>query len=217
MYGSADIYSELKEDIQFLAIKPGTKMVEAELSKQFGVSRTPVREALKRLNEEELIEIYPQRGTYVSQIDAGRVKEMAYMRHIIEKEVLTELCRKKAKVRTAVEENLLMMRLAIKNHDCKSYIQQDNQFHRTLFGCQGHEVMWDTVSSYLIQYSRILILELDLEDHLERSLESHEAIVDCIESGREEELMKILEEHHDYRMTESDRTIMSRYPEYFLS
>ena len=60
-----DIYGILKEKIQFLEMKPGERIIEAELSEQYGVSRTPVREALKRLEEEGFVDIYPQRGTYV--------------------------------------------------------------------------------------------------------------------------------------------------------
>ena len=83
----ADIYGVLKEKIQFLEMKPGERIVEADLSAEYGVSRTPVREALKRLEEEGFVSIYPQRGTYVSLIDMKLVKEMAYMRHILENEI----------------------------------------------------------------------------------------------------------------------------------
>ena len=217
MQGNDGIYEELKESILFLEIKPGSRIVEAEISKKFGVSRTPVREALRQLKDENLVEIYPQRGTYVTHIDLDTVKEMAYMRHIIEKNILMNLCRNKYPVRKIVEKYLLMMRLAFKNHDCRSYIVQDMKFHRSLFECGKHQRIWDSIAPSIAQYYRILYLNLELPDHLEQSLESHYAIVDCIEKGKTKELMELLESHHDHLITDADRKIMRSYPEYFVS
>ena len=215
MQGNVEVYEELKEHIQFLELKPGERVVEAELSKQFGVSRTPVREALKRLEEEQLIEIYPQRGTYVARINAAMIREMAYMRHILEEKVLLDLCEKRMPVRQAVEGILLMMKLALKNGDCKAYIQQDILFHRALFICAGHQIMWDTIAGTMTHYSRILSLDMALPNHLKESYDSHERIVECIEEGHSEELRRLLEDHHDYRMSEEDRKMIEQYPKYF--
>lgn len=210
-----NVYGKLKENIQFLEMKPGTKIVESDLAKEFGVSRTPVREALKRLEEERFIDIYPQRGTYVSKIDFTVVKEMAYMRHILETDVLRDLCEKKIPVRRAVEENLLMMELALKNSDYESYIKQDALFHRTLFEVGGHAVLWDTIAGFLAHYTRILVLDMMLPDNLAASYQSHVKITESIEMGNQEELDRIMAVHHDHEMTEADRKLKEMYPKYF--
>lgn len=210
-----NVYGELKENIQFLEMKPGTKIIEAELAKEFGVSRTPVREALKRLEEEQFIDIYPQKGTYVSRIDFTVVKEMAYMRHVLETSVLRELCTKKTQVRRAVEENLLMMELALKNGDYKSYIQQDALFHRALFEIAGHAVLWDTIAGFLAHYTRVLVLDMMLPDNLAASYKSHLKITECLENGDLAGLEKIMEVHHDHEMTEADRKLKEMHPDYF--
>ena len=210
-----NVYGELKESIQFLEMRPGAKIVEAELAKEFGVSRTPVREALKRLEEEQFIDIYPQRGTYVSKIDFTVVKEMAYMRHLLETSVLRELCAKKIQVRSAVEENLLMMELSLKNGDYKSYIRQDALFHRALFEIAGHVVLWDTIAGFLAHYTRVLVLDMMLPENLAASYKSHQKITECIENGDLEELERIMEVHHDHEMTEADRKLKEMHPDFF--
>ena len=210
-----DIYGVLKEKIQFLEMKPGEKIIEANLSSQYNVSRTPVREALKRLEEEGFVDIYPQRGTYVSLIDMKLVKEMAYMRHILENEIFLQLCRDKVSVQRQVEDKLLMMELALKNEDYKSYIQQDANFHRALFKCGGHEQIWDTISGFMAHYTRVLVLDMMMPNSLSKSYKSHQNIAECIENGKIKELMKEMEVHHDYYLTETDKIIMEGNPEYF--
>ena len=211
-----NVYELLKEKIQFLEIKPGTRIVDSELSEEFGVSRTPIREALKRLEEEQFVNIYPQRGTYVAKIDFVLVKEMAYMRHILENDIFQKLCSEKKQVAAEVEENLLLMKLALKHKDYKGYIQQDGQFHRNLFACGGHEKIWDTISGFMAHYTRVLVLDMMMPDSLESSYESHLRIVECIESGMTDELNAIMEVHHDYYMTEADEKIKNEHPDYFL-
>ena len=211
-----DIYGILKEKIQFLEMKPGERIVEAELSSQYGVSRTPVREALKRLEEEGFIDIYPQRGTYVSLIDMKLVKEMAYMRHILENEIFMQLCRSKVSVKRKVEDKLLMMELALKNEDYKGYIKHDASFHRALFQCGGHEKIWDTISGAMAHYTRVLTLDMMMPNNLSESYKSHQKIADCIENGKIKELKEVMEIHHDYYLTDTDKKIMNNYPEYFV-
>ena len=210
-----DIYGILKEKIQFLEMKPGERIVEADLSALYGVSRTPVREALKRLEEEGFVDIYPQRGTYVSLIDMNLVKEMAYMRHILENEIFLQLCREKVSVERQVEDKLLMMELALKNEDYKGYIQQDSNFHRALFACGGHEQIWDTISGFMAHYTRVLVLDMMMPNSLSESYQSHLKIADCIENGKIDELKEVMEIHHDHYITETDEKIMQQYPEYF--
>ena len=71
---SKNIYSELKDMIQFLDLKPGQAISESQLCASLGVSRTPVREALIRLADEKLVCFFPQSGTYVTRIDLDYIK-----------------------------------------------------------------------------------------------------------------------------------------------
>ena len=77
---SKNIYSELKDMIQFLDLKPGQAISESQLCASLGVSRTPVREALIRLADEKLVCFFPRSGTYVTRIDLDYIKELGLMR-----------------------------------------------------------------------------------------------------------------------------------------
>ncbi len=211
-----NVYDLIKQEIQFMELKPGTKIIEAELCEKFNVSRTPIREALKRLEEEKFIDIYPQRGTYVSKIDFKLVKEITYMRHILETDIFMRLCEEKTKVKELVEDKLLMMEFSLKKRDYKAYIQHDNKFHRALFECGGHEIIWDTISGFMAHYIRVLVLDMMMADNLEKSYESHLKIVECIENGYEDDLRKIMDVHHDHYKTEADDELIKQYPEYFV-
>ena len=211
-----NVYDLIKQEIQFLELKPGTKIVEADLCERFKVSRTPIREALKRLEEEKFIDIYPQRGTYVSKIDFKLVKEITYMRHILETDIFMKLCEEKTKVSEFVEDKLLMMEFSLKKRDYKSYIQYDNKFHRALFECGGHEVIWDTISGFMAHYIRVLVLDMMMPDNLENSYASHLKIAECIENGDKDGLAKIMDVHHDHYKTEADDELIKQYPEYFV-
>lgn len=209
------VYHTLKNAIQFLEIKPGTQIVEADLSAELGVSRTPIREALMRLADEMLIEIYPQRGTYVTKIDLLLSKEMAYMRHILETEILMKLCDEKAALQDVVEDKMYMMSLALKREDPVGYIKQDAEFHRALFAYADHEVLWDIINNTRVHYVRTLVLDMSLPSSLKRSFESHQLIVDYIKTGNKEKLLEILEEHHDFKLSKIDEELVERYPDYF--
>jgi DNA-binding GntR family transcriptional regulator len=208
-----NVYTILKNAIQFLVLKPGTKIVEADLAAELGVSRTPIREALLLLSDELLVEIFPQRGTYVSKIDLSLAKEMAYMRHIIENEILLNMCREQAKVKDLVEDKLYFMNLAVKKQDVTEFILKDDEFHGALFSYGKHDMIWKIISNTRSHYNRILVLDMMLPNSLNDSYRNHLKIVECIESGDENGLVEILNLHHEYRGFDN---INEKYREYFV-
>lgn len=211
-----NIYKVLKDSIQFLELKPGVRINEVEIASELGVSRTPVREALIRLSDENLVEIYPQRGTYVCKIDFSLAKEMAYMRHILETEVCMNLCREKAKIRDLVDQPLYFMNQALKKNDPIEYILHDDEFHRALFSYNNHEMIWNIISSTRAHYIRVLVLDMMFPHSLEDSYEGHMKILESIENGDEIALMEVLDVHHDHKKTKREEEIQEAYSDYFL-
>lgn len=86
------IYDRLRQLIVELRLRPRERLSKAELAKRFGISETPVREALLRLEEEGLVVIKPQSGTYVAPIDVERASEARFLRVSVEIEVVKQLC-----------------------------------------------------------------------------------------------------------------------------
>ena len=211
-----EVYTLLKDAIQYLEFMPGSIIHENELIKKIGVSRTPIREALIRLASEYLVDIYPQRGTYVSTIDFHLAYKVAYMRHILDREVCMTLCRERVSLRDAVDEKLYFMSQAIKRRDVVGYIKNDNAFHNAIFAVAGHELMWEIISNSRAHYNRMLVLDLKRPGMLEKSFQEHQDIIETIEQGKEDALADILDRHHDYReMPEREHEIRAMFPEYF--
>lgn len=211
-----EVYDSLKDAIQYLELMPGSIIHENELVEKLGVSRTPIREALIRLAGEYLVDIYPQRGTYVSTIDFHLAHEIAYMRHVLDTEVCLGLCRQRAPLHDAVEERLYFMSQAVKRADVVGYIKNDNAFHNAIFAVAGHEMIWEIISNSRAHYNRMLTLDLQRPGVLEKSYQEHQDIVAAIEAGDEAGLAAILDRHHDHKdMQTREKEIRALFPAYF--
>ena len=89
-----EIYNEVKRDIILLKIKPGESISEADLTKKYKISRTPIRDIIKRLENENLLEVRPQKGTFVTSIDLSMLYEVMFLREVLEIAVAKEIIEK---------------------------------------------------------------------------------------------------------------------------
>src|SRR5215217_1078117 len=85
------VFERLREAIIHLDLSPGTTLSRATLATQFGVSSTPIRDALMRLEEEGLVEVFPQYSTVVSRIDIRLAQQAQFLRHALELEIVKAL------------------------------------------------------------------------------------------------------------------------------
>ena len=125
------IYKELERRIIELTMKPGEIINEKELAQEFKVSRTPVREALLKLSEKELVEIIPRKGTYVSQIDIKKIKNTYEIKMYLEA-LAASLAAERA-TSEEIEEILKVIEELKKldpKKDYKKYIELDQLFHK---------------------------------------------------------------------------------------
>ena len=213
-----DVHNQLKDQIQFLDMMPGEVIRENELIERLGVSRTPIREALIRLSGEYLIDIYPQRGTYVSMISFDIARECAYMRHILDTDICVTLCREKRDLKEDLEDVMFFLQKAVNRGNVIDYIKSDNKFHKTMFQIAGHALTWSIISDSRAHYNRVLTLDLRREGVMEKSLEEHRRMIELIAAGKEKELRALLDVHHDYtHMPQRERELRSEFPEYFAN
>src|SRR5215217_7354505 len=82
------VFERLREAIIHLDLSPGTTLSRATLATQFGVSSTPIRDALMRLEEEGLVDVFPQYATVVSRVDVGRAEQAHFLRQALELEIV---------------------------------------------------------------------------------------------------------------------------------
>lgn len=129
-------YNVLKENIMQLNLKPGESISEVELSEALNVSRTPVREAIVKLEEKKLVAVFPQRGSFVSKINLSLVEEAIFLRELCEKKILEIACNdsNSEALINKLEKNIEYQKISINyNKNIYEFFELDNQFHTLIF------------------------------------------------------------------------------------
>ncbi|WP_244481103.1 GntR family transcriptional regulator [Rhizobium sp. Leaf371] len=181
---TAQIYEKLRRAIITLAMMPMEALSEKELSLQLGVSRTPVREALIRLADEGLIDILPQRGSFVAPIRLSDVEEAQFIRKSLEVAVAKRLAAGCSKhFLTEIKSNLYDQEKAVAAEALDQFRELDETFHRSFCEEASLSKSWRIIQSVKLQVDRVRYLNLPDPSHLRLLLQQHRAIVDAIEAG----------------------------------
>ncbi len=211
------IYMEVKNKILNLEYKPGQMISETEISELLKVSRTPVREVFIRLSYEKLINIYPQKGTFVSLIDLPFVGESVYMRSLLEHNIIGEILDKGIRqLPQDIKRNLRLQKDLVENDGAvEEFLELDNEFHKIIFSAVGHETIWDIISTTRIHYNRYRVLTMYELEMLKKVFDEHCRLIELIESGDKPALETILKEHHFSGLNHAE-AMKEKYPDYFL-
>ncbi|OCA98387.1 GntR family transcriptional regulator [Clostridium beijerinckii] len=209
------IYHNLREEIINLYLEPGTSISEKELSEKYRVSRTPVREALVRLAQEGLVQIYPQKGTVVSLIDLSAVEEERFLREHLERAVVKEACMEFPKENIlALEMNLKFQKMYIENNDYKKLFDTDEEFHKIIFeGCSKKRI-WNSINDGSTEFQRIRVLRLTVNSSWDNIYLQHKEIFNAIKNKNPEMAEEFMKKH--LNMVIFDKTqVRESYPNYF--
>lgn len=212
---SKTIYYNLREEIINLHLAPGTSISEKELSEKYSVSRTPVREALVRLAQEGLVNIYPQRGTVISLIDLSAVEEGRFLREHLERAVVKEACKEFSKENIiALEMNLKLQEMYIENKDYKKLFETDEQFHKIIFEGSNKSRIWNSIGDASTEFQRIRVLRLTANSDWDNIYQQHKEIFEAIKNKDGDVAEKIMEDHLKMVIFDEDQ-VMKTYPDYF--
>ena len=155
------IYQELRERIAFGDFEPGDRLVEADLATRFGVSKTPVREALLTLEADGLVVLRPHRGAEVSRLTAAEWSELIFLRDALEVGALDEIMASMTDVLFAEAESaLISMADAWAEHDYRRYRRVQRQLHAIILGAPGYASLKETalqLNDRLDRYGRLLV------------------------------------------------------------
>jgi len=176
---SALIHATLRRRIVTVDLKPGAPLVEKDLAAEFGVSRTPVREALLRLAEEHLVDILPRSGTYVSRIDLEAVREALVIRQALERISVSEAAKRATARGIGQLRRILREQRAVKT-DVLAFHETHEQLHATIADIAGHPALWRVVRREKAPVDRFRLLALPLPGRADRLIEQHTAVVDAI-------------------------------------
>ena len=183
------VYLELKHKILTGEIVSQTRLMEIDLSEKINVSRTPIREAIKRLADDGLVIVEPRRGAYVANIS---IKDMLDVFEV--REDMEGFVAKLAAKRITEEEKVQLKEIAYeyeaaieKADDKERIIELDEKFHTFIVKCSGNETLRELVN-YVQELSlRFRYLYYDDFSLYESTAEQHNRIMEAINSGRENE------------------------------
>jgi DNA-binding GntR family transcriptional regulator len=207
------IYAALRNAIVSVQVLPGQAISETEMAANFGVSRTPIREALIRLADEGLVEIYPQAGTFVSRIDLAAVREAQFIRETLEIAVATRAA-STAQGSNVFEPILERQERAIRDRDFPEFFASDEDLHRMVFELAGHGASWRLVQAAKSHLDRVRQLERPSEATLLDMLRQHRAIAASIRSGDVSSAIEAVTEHATVILTIVP-DVAARRPELF--
>lgn len=210
---SSQLYSLLRDAIINLELQPGTAIVRAEIAEQYGVSQTPVREALLKLEEEGLVLTYPQAKTEIAKINLARAQETQFLRLSLELEVCRRLAQQKAAVPDAAAA-IAAQETALAAHDLAAFTQYDKAFHAALFAAAGTSDLWQMVNARSGHIDRLRKLNLPDPGKTASILHYHHAILEAIAAGDMIGTETAVRGHLSGTLTQAEN-IKHQHPQYF--
>ena len=188
-------YQVLRAAIISNTIRPGTMISENKICAAIGASRTPIRDAILRLSEEGLVEVFPQRGSNVAPINLSRVYEGHFVRRALELAVVREAAKKWKKENTArVKEIIAAQRKAT---DPVEILRLDDEFHEYFCEVAGLESVWHTIQSAKSHLDRVRHLAVPVRGNQDSVIAEHSKVLEALDAGDVRAAVKHHREHLD--------------------
>jgi DNA-binding GntR family transcriptional regulator len=211
------VYEILRDRIINLDLKPHQVLSRVELAEEFGVSQTPVREALLKLEVIGLVDVYPQSRTEVSPINAVKIREVQFMRRALETEVCMKLMDVLNDAGLAELRSILDAQESILEDDSKMplFMRLDKDFHSKLFELVGQSNLNDLVQEHSVHLDRMRMLQLPLAGKRQSILTEHREMLEAVMSKDKIRVMEAVQDHLTSKSRTSVATLMADFPEYF--
>ncbi|HEY7730049.1 MAG TPA: GntR family transcriptional regulator [Gaiellaceae bacterium] len=174
-------YYRLRELIVTLELPPGSMMNERELMGRLGLGRTPVREALRALARERLVDVYPRRGIFVSGVDVRDLAGLSEARAVLES-VAARLAAERSTAADLAETEALLQELATAagDPDERRLIELDQRIHRHVYASAHNPFLEATLNEYYVLTLRIWFLALDRVARLDDAIREHRTLLEAI-------------------------------------
>ncbi|MGO4306661.1 GntR family transcriptional regulator [Cupriavidus sp. RAF12] len=178
------VFEHMRDLIISMALPPGTVLSRPDLATQYGISQTPVRDALIRLAEEGLVDVFPQHATRVSRIDVALARQAHFLRRSVELEIVRTLAEHPdpvlvERLRATVARQQRMLDL----DDLAEFSVNDQAFHRQLYEAAAVPDLFALVRRQSGHLDRLRRLHLPIPGKANAVLRDHTAIIDAIAAG----------------------------------
>lgn len=201
-----EVVSEtLREAIVSSVLKPGERLMEIQLAEELGVSRTPVREAIRKLELEGFVIMIPRRGTYVADLSIKDVNEVFEIRT-----ALDVLAAGLAAERITDEELETMERILVQIGECveqnelEPIVELDSQFHDILYRACRNDRLVGIINNLREQITRFRAISMAVPGRIKNTLEEHSRLVEAIATRNVDLSQQLAREH----MENSEQTLL---------
>lgn len=178
------VYTALRRRICELALLPGSPLRKEDLAAEFGTSRAPINEAIARLAEERLVDVFPQHGSFVAEIRASDVREGLFVRMGIEVEAVRRAAAAKTDaLSAALDENIKRQERALRTSALDQFYELDEELHQLVLTAAGHSGVRRLLDAARAPHDRMRRVVLPQGARADDTLREHRWLVEAIKSG----------------------------------
>jgi GntR family transcriptional regulator, rspAB operon transcriptional repressor len=189
-------YKAIKDKVIKCELLPGEDISETDIAREIGISRTPVREALMRLEHEKFITIYPRKGIVVSNISIDIINDIFQIRQIVEPQILYEAA-KNLPISWLKEMREKFYAAQDGEADFIVLVDLDKEFHKYIINASGNAYLQQLMENIYDQNQRIRVMSSRDKARLHISNSEHISLIDSILDKKPENAVKKLREHLD--------------------
>lgn len=174
---SAQVYSLLRREIIEHRLKPNTRLSEAGLCEIYNVSRQPIREVLLRLSGDKLVQVHPQRGSFVSPVSLGLFHAAQLIREAVEVEVVSRLAMTAARpLLDQIDQELELQASFSARRDTERFYGSDERFHSLIASGTGIPALWPALLDHKIHLDRVRYMSLSKGQNISELIADHRAV-----------------------------------------
>lgn len=174
------LYALLRREIVVLRLRPGTKLSENELAARFGTSRAPIREALIRLVEDGLIDVRPQRGSFVSRISLGAMERARFVREALEVAIIRRAAEHGMSPTALDQAEAAIAGQLDARDDPERFTELDDLFHRGFAQASALSGVWAVIEREKAQFDRVRFLSLPGATPVDVLIAQHRAMLAAV-------------------------------------
>lgn len=216
-HAAPQVFEHLREQIVSLELAPGAPLSRVTLAEAYGLSQTPIRDALMKLAEEALVEIYPQHTTVVSRIDIAAARQAHFLRRSLELEIAHILAQRPDPLLIQrLQASIDRQRVSHANGQPQQFMDADQAFHRDMHEAAGMIGLWHMAQRYSGHLDRLRRLHLPEAGKAERIMDDHQRVLDAIAAQDAPRAQQALREHLSGTLSQVAE-ICKRYPDYVLA
>ena len=192
------VFNTLRQAILRGELKPGERLMEIQLANKLGVSRTPIREAIRKLELEGLVLMIPRKGAEVAEITEKSLRDVLEVRRALEELAVELVCEKITDeqiqdLKGAAED----FKASLKEGDITRIAEADVKFHDVIYMATDNQKLIQLLNNLREQMYRYRVEYLKRSDFHQQLIDEHEEIIETIENGQKERAVQVVCQHVD--------------------